>query len=108
MAKKKSTENKQTTADTHIDAPATMEPGDAPADTTDPDEIVSSVTPDKAAAAAEGHQTVNAAVKVAEADRPTRDTKNDRIEKYEATRPDGTKVTVERNIETGETSVSES
>lgn len=105
MAKKKSTQDKQTTADTHVDAPATIEPGDAPADTTDPDERVSSVTPDKAAAAAEGHQTVNAAVKVGENDGPTRDTSNDRIEKYEAVRPDGTTVTVERNIETGESKV---
>lgn len=96
---------KKTTADTHADAPATMEPGDAPADTTDPDERVSSVTPNKAKAAADGHQTVNAAVKVDDGDEPKRDTKNDRTEKYQATRSDGSTVTVERNIETGESKV---
>lgn len=103
MAKKN--EEKKTTADTHIDKPATAEPGDAPADTTDPDERVSSVTPDKAAAAADGHLTVNAAVKVGDRSEPKRDTKNDRTETYEATRPDGTDVKVTRNIETGETKV---
>lgn len=97
---------KKTTADKHADAPSSQEPGDAPADTTDPTERVTSVTPDKAAAAAKGHQTVNAAVKVDSPDEPERDTRKDRVEKYKATRPDGTVVTVERNVETGERKVS--
>lgn len=94
---------KTTTADTHADAPSTMEPGDAPADTTDPNERVSSVTPDKAAAADKGHQTVNAAVKVDDGEQPARNTKNDRVKTYKATKPDGTEVTVTHNLETGET-----
>ncbi|CAL9607165.1 hypothetical protein SUDANB95_05513 [Actinosynnema sp. ALI-1.44] len=92
-----------TRLDDHIDAPSTTAPGDGPADTTDPAELASSVEPDKAAAARAGHGTVNAVVPVGRTDeQPERDTKNDRIERFPAVRPDGTKVTVERNIETGE------
>jgi hypothetical protein len=94
-----------TRLDEHTDAPSTTAPGDGPADTTDPDEMASSVSPDKAAAARAGHLTVNAVVPVA---RPTeeRDDSEDRFEEYDATRPDGTKVRVRRNLETGETEVS--
>lgn len=94
----------KTTADKFADKPSTAEPGDAPADTVDPDEHVSSVTPDKAAAAQAGHLTVNAAVKV---DGPpaVKSKVKDRTETYEAVRPDGTKVKVTRNIETGESKV---
>lgn len=98
---------KKTTLDSHLDAPQVTQPGDAPADTTDPTERASSATPDKAAAAKAGYGTVNAVVKVGDTSAPARDTKNDRTEKYQATRPDGTVVTVTRNIETGERSVSE-
>jgi hypothetical protein len=95
----------RTRLDEHIDAPSTTAPGDGPADTTDPAEMASSVSPDKAAAARAGHLTVNAVVPV---ERPAeeRDDSSDRYEEYEATRPDGMKVTVRRNLETGETEVS--
>lgn len=96
---------KETRLDDHIDAPSTVAPGDAPADTTDPAERASTVEPDKAAAARAGHDTVNAVVKIGE-DAPERDGSKDRIEKYKATRPDGTEVTVTHNVDTGETSVS--
>lgn len=100
----KATDNPEVTRlDEHVDAPSTTAPGDGPADTTDPAEIASSVTPDKAAAARAGHGTVNAVIPVGRTDdKPERDTKNDRVEKYDAVRPDGTKVTVQRNVETGE------
>lgn len=40
------------------------------------------------------------------ASKPDAASKNQRIEEYEATRPDGSTVTVTHNIDTGETSVS--
>ncbi|MGW5645058.1 hypothetical protein ACWEV3_40955 [Saccharopolyspora sp. NPDC003752] len=95
---------KQTRLDDHVDAPSTVQPGDAPADTTDPAERATSVTPDKAAAAEGGHLTVNA-VKPLPVETTERDTANDRIETYTATRPDGTPVTITRNVETGESTV---
>ncbi|MFI8660113.1 Ig domain-containing protein [Rhodococcus qingshengii] len=93
------------TGDT-LDAPQTTSPGDAPADTYDKLERVSSATPDKAAAAAAGHQTVNT-VKVVgtiPVDTPT----GNRVEVYVSTKPDGTKVVVTRNVDTGVTSVATS
>lgn len=107
MATRKKTEE-STTLDSHLDKPSVTAPGDGPADTTDPTEIASSATPDKAAAAKAGHGTVNAVVKVGEV--PETNTvaeKDQRVEKYKATRPDGTVVTVTHNIDTGATSVSE-
>lgn len=86
--------------------PSTTEPGDGPADTTDPKERASTVGGDKAAAAADGHLTVNAVVPVEPVpDAPAVEGKA-RIEKYKATRPDGTEVTVTHNLDTGETKVS--
>jgi hypothetical protein len=91
----------ETRLDEQVDAPSTTAPGDGPADTTDPDEVAVSVNPDKATAAREGHLTVNAVVPV---ERPAeeRDDSEDRYEEYDATRPDGTRVRVRRNLETGE------
>jgi len=96
-----------TTLDSHLDAPSTTEPGDGPADTTDPTENASSATPDKGAAALAGFGTVNAVVKVpARKSRAAkRDDSADRTETYEVEGPDGNPVKVTRNIETGETTV---
>lgn len=97
-----------TTLDSHLDAPSVTEPGDGPADTTDPTERASSATPDKGAAAAAGFGTVNAVVKLPDRKRrPNRDADKaeDRTETYEVEGPDGDMVTVTRNIETGETTV---
>lgn len=94
-----------TTLDSHIDAPSVTAPGDGPADTTDPTERATSVSPDKAAAAADGHLTVNAVVPVPEPAELGGDKAEDRIEKYKATRPDGTVVTVTHNLDTGESTV---
>ncbi len=94
-----------TRADKHTDRPSSMDPGDAPHDTTDPGEHVTSVLGDKAASGRAGFGTVNAAVKI---DRPAAAAPRrgkDRTETYEATTPDGSTVTVTRNIETGESKV---
>lgn len=96
---------KETRLDKDVTAPSTTAPGDGPADTTDPDERASSVTPrpgDEAMKAG----TVNAVQPVPQEEKPQRDSKNDRVEKYDAVKPDGSKVTVTHNIDTGETSVS--
>jgi hypothetical protein len=94
-----------TRTDKHIDRPSTVEAGDAPADTTDPHERVSSVQADKAAAAAAGYLTVNAVVPLPKQETPSTDRGNDRTETYQATRPDGTTVTVTHNVDTGESKV---
>ncbi|MBT2485808.1 MULTISPECIES: hypothetical protein [unclassified Microbacterium] len=102
MAVTKKTEE-TTTLDSNVTKPSVTTPGDGPADTTDPTEIAVSVTPQPGAEAiAVG--TVNA-VKPVKKTVAEREGSNDRTEKYEAVKPDGTKVTVTRNIETGETSV---
>ncbi|MEF9903677.1 hypothetical protein [Streptomyces sp. P9-A2] len=106
MATSKSSTPDETRLDDHLDKPSTTAPGDGPADTTDPDERASSATPDKAAAAKAGHGTVNAVVPLPKKATAKR-TGKDRTETYTAARPDGTEVTVERNIETGESSVKE-
>lgn len=96
-----------TTLDSHLDKPSVTAPGDGPADTTDPTEQASTVTPDKGAAAKAGHLTVNGVVKVdSPAAAPAVAKKDQRVEKYKATKPDGTEVTVTHNIDTGETTVS--
>lgn len=102
MAVTKKTEE-TTTLDSDVTKPSVTAPGDGPADTTDPTEIAVSVTPqpgDEAVAVG----TVNA-VKPAKRAAAKRDASKDRTEKYEAVKPDGSTVTVTRNIETGETTV---
>lgn len=95
-----------TTLDEDTTKPSVTEPGDGPADTTDPTELATSVTPqpgDEAIAAG----TVNAVKPVKRAAAKKASSK-ERTEKYEAIKPNGEKVTIVRNIETGETSVDES
>lgn len=104
MATSKNSTPAETRLDDHVDAPSTTAPGDGPADTTDPDERATSATPDKGAAAQAGHGTVNAVLPLPKKTAAKRAGK-DRTETYTAVRPDGTEVTVERNIETGESSV---
>ncbi|MGY1773508.1 hypothetical protein [Blastococcus sp. SYSU D00813] len=86
-----------------VSVPSEVEPGDAPFDTTDPSERVSSVSPDKAAAAAAGHGTVNAVVPLPEPEQPKTEARKARVEKYDVLGPDGKYVSVEHNLETGET-----
>jgi hypothetical protein len=94
---------KETILDTNVTKPSTTAPGDGPADTTDPTEIAVSVpaNPGKDAIKV---GTVNAVIPV---EKPVveKSEREDRIETYDATKPDGTKVTVTHNLDTGETSV---
>lgn len=95
----------ETRLDKDTTKPSTTAPGDGPADTTDPDEraVSAPFSPDDEARKV---GTVNAVKPAPEQEKPKRDSSNDRVEKIEAIKPDGTKVTVTRNIDTGETSVS--
>ncbi len=94
----------QTRAEKQITEPATTVAGDAPADTTDPAELVSTRLPQPSEKATVVG-TVNAAVKYGEVGDAAGQSGEPRMERYQATRPDGTEVTVERNIETGESKV---
>lgn len=84
----------------------TEKPLTGPADTADPSVQVSSVTPRKAEEAKAGKPTADATVKVPQREAPARDDSNDRIETYATTGPSGEPLTVEHNLETGETTVS--
>lgn len=94
---------KTTRLSTDNTKPQPTAPGDAPADTYDPKEKASSVTPDKKAAAEAGYQSVNAVTKTGEYkdDAPT----GDRSETYKAFDGQGNEVTVTHNYDTGVTSV---
>ncbi|MGC0144461.1 MULTISPECIES: hypothetical protein [unclassified Pseudactinotalea] len=96
---------KTTRLSNDVTKPQPTDPGDAPADTYDPKERASSARPDKAAAAADGHQTVNAVVKSGEV--PDNTPTGTRSETYERVGPDGTTVYVTHNYDTGETAVSD-
>lgn len=89
--------------DETLDKPQSTSAGDAPADTYDPKQRVSSAKPDKAAAAAAGHLTVNSVEQVD--DVPDNTPTGDRTETYTVTRPDGTEVEVTHNYDTGVTTV---
>lgn len=90
-------------ADDTLEAPQSTSPGDAPADTYDPKERVSSGQPDKAKAGEDGHQTVNAVAVVGTI--PDNSPTGTRTETYKAHKPDGTEVTVSHNYDTGVTTV---
>jgi len=93
----------ETKLDSSIEKPSTTAPGDGPADTTDPTETASSVTPrPDATALAVG--TVNAVVPTTKPAAKASKAKA-RTERYKSTKPDGTEVTVERNIDTGESKI---
>lgn len=103
MAVKKNPE--KTTLDEDNTKPSTTAPGDGPADTTDPNERASSITPQPGPEALKVG-TVNAVQPVPAAAVPDAPKGGERVEKYKATRPDGTEVTVTHDLDTGETSVS--
>jgi hypothetical protein len=104
----------RTRTDDNVNKPSTVFPGEAPADTLDPNERVSTVPhqPDEEALRV---GTVNAVLvnpalpTAAEVARNRRrggnERREDRVETYEATRPNGEKVTVTHNLDTGETSI---
>lgn len=91
-----------TTLDSDVTKPSVTAPGDGPADTTDPEERASSVRPMPGEEALRAG-TVNAVVALPKEEPPAPEG-DPRVETYTATKPDGSEVTVTRNIETGETS----
>ena len=93
---------KTTRLSSDVTKPQPTAPGDAPADTYDPKERASSARPDKAAAAAAGHQTVNAVIK--SGDVPDTVPTGTRSETYNRVGPDGVEVVVTHNYDTGVTS----
>jgi hypothetical protein len=108
----------ETRTDDNVTKPSTVAPGDAPADTLDPTERVSTV-PHRPGLEALTVGTVNAVLvnpalptedEVAANLRAYRSSatadEQERVETYEATRPNGDKVTVTHNLDTGETSAS--
>lgn len=104
MATSKSKANpSETRLDEDVTKPSTTAPGDGPADTTDPNETAHTVTPQPSAEALKVG-TVNAVKPGEPADEKAEaDSKDHRIETYEATRPDGSTVKVKHNLDTGET-----
>ena len=95
----------ETRLDEDVTTPSTTAPGDGPADTTDPSERAVSAPPQPGSEARQVG-TVNAVVPAPEQEKPEAASREHRVEKYKATRPDGTEVTVTHNIDTGETKVS--
>ena len=89
--------------DETLDAPQSTSPGDAPADTYDPSERVSSATPNKKAAAEAGYLTVNAVVEVDPV--PDNSPSGSRTETYVSYGPDGSAAEVTHNYDTGVTTV---
>lgn len=96
---------KKTTLDSDVTKPSVTEPGDGPADTTDPTERATSIIPSELSDEAIKAGTVNAVKPIPRTEETRRESGKDRIEKYEAVRPNGEKVTVTHNLDTGETSV---
>lgn len=92
----------RTTDDTTI--PSEVAPGDAPADTLDPSEHVTS-TPTYPGDQAKAEGTVNAVTLLPNPPSGTGTAAGEpaepRFEEYDAYRPDNTKVRVRRNMETG-------
>lgn len=93
-----------TRLDTDVNTPATTAPGDAPADTTDPTERASTVIPQPTPETLLVG-TVNGVLPLPPVEQPA-DDGDARWEEYPATRPNGDKVTVRHNLDTGETQVS--
>lgn len=98
---------KRTRLDSDNTKPSTTAPGDGPADTTDPTERASSVMPQPGEESLKVG-TVNAVQPLPEGvEAVTEPAKKDqRVETYKATKPDGSEVTVKHNLDTGETTVS--
>lgn len=99
MAVSKKTEE-TTTLDTDTTKPSVTAPGDGPADTTDPTERASTVTPNPGPEALKVG-TVNAVKPLPKVEAVAPDGEA-RTEEYDVTAPDGETVRVVRNIETGE------
>ena len=94
---------KTTRLSSDVTKPQPTDAGDAPADTWDPKERASSARPNKAAAAADGHLTVNAVVPVDPISDPEPPAGGGRTETYTAYDAAGKPVQISHNIDTGET-----
>lgn len=104
MARTRAPKTTRIADDTTQSVPQTTDAGDAPADTYDADERVSSARADKAAAAEAGHLTVNAVEPVGTVEWPAEgNPEGTRSETYDQVGPDGTVYTVTHNYDTGET-----
>ena len=93
----------ETRLDSDVSMPSNVVPGEAPYDTTDPNERATSVSPDKASAALAGYGTVNAVVKLPEPEKVAEPDQEPRVEQYQVVGPDGKLVTVEHDINKGTT-----
>src|SRR5690625_651958 len=102
MATKK--QPKTTRLSDDVTKPQPTDAGDAPADTFDEKERATSVRPDKSAAAAAGHKTVNAVVP-AEPIADDAPTSQGRTETYTIYDNDNQPIEVTRDLDTGETTV---
>lgn len=93
----------ETKLDDNVTEPSTVAPGDAPHDTTDPTEHASTVTPQPSAQALK-EGTVNGTLKL---DGPpvAESGDEDRIEEYDAVKPDGTVVRIRHNIDKATTEI---
>ena len=95
----------ETRLDKDVKTPSTVAPGDAPHDTTDPNEVAHTVTPQPSPEAIAAG-TVNGVLPGKPLEQAAGvPEKDQRVETYKATRPDGTEVTVTHNLDTGETSL---
>lgn len=93
-----------TTTTESVSVPSEVKAGDAPFDTADPSERVTSVdSPDKDAAAQAGFGTVNAVLPLPKVETPAVEKGEDRIEEYDAIGPDGKPVRIRHNLDTGVT-----
>ncbi|MHA7284831.1 hypothetical protein ACX80I_00985 [Arthrobacter sp. MDT3-44] len=97
------TTQKKTTLDSDVTKPSVTQPGDGPADTTDPTQRATSVTPQPGEEALKAG-TVNA-VRLVPGPPPAPPIENPRIERYTTIAPNGDEVTVTHNLDTGETIV---
>lgn len=101
----------RTLLDEQVNMPGYVAPGDGPHDTVDPSEHATSVSPDKGTAALAGFGVVNAVLPVPDPSgreqalaraAQVAGGEGARTETYTVTGPDGKPVTVERNMDTGD------
>ena len=93
----------ETRLDEDTTKPATVAPGDAPHDTTDPAERATSVIPSQLSPEAIAEGTVNAVQPIPAPETPDEETPDERVEEYDQTLPNGKTVRVRHNLDTGTT-----
>jgi hypothetical protein len=98
---------KTTTLDNDVTKPSKTVPGDGPADTTNPLERASTVTPQPSAeTVASGAGTVNGQLPLPNIEEaPKIPADEHRYEEYDAVTPEGKVVRVQHNLDTGATRV---